>query len=149
MLNFFNSKKISIAITGGMLSTLAISTAALAQVERRLDVTPKTCSVSHSRIGDEPVRCQQYWVTYNPEDKSYGHHFLFNRSGSDRILLFSPEHWGDGESRDFEITGMMLVYDDERVFDEGSGRCQANTYGLHCSFYSFKLKGLLSVNIQF
>ena len=68
MLNFFNSKKISIAITGGMLSTLAISTAALAQVERRLDVTPKTCSVSHSRIGDEPVRCQQYWVTYNPED---------------------------------------------------------------------------------
>lgn len=149
MLNFFNSKKNLIAITGGMLSTLAISTAALAQVEKRLDVIPKNCSVSHSRIGEKPIKCERYLVTFNPEDKSYGHHFAFSRSGNDRILLFSPKHWGQTKSRDFEITGMILMYEDEKVFDEGSGRCQANTYGLHCSFYSFKLEGLLSIDIQF
>lgn len=136
-------------ISGGMLSTLTISTVTLAQVKKYLDITPKTCSVSHSRIGDAPVQCQKYWLTFNPENKSSGHHFLFTSSGNDRILLFSPDSWGDPKARDFEITGMLLMYDDKQVFDEGSGRCKIDTYGLNCTFYSFKLEGLLKIDLRF
>ncbi len=149
MLNFSNAKRTIIAMTGGILSSLMISTPVLAEAKVIFQKYVSDCTIFYSGT-DNPAKCRQYAVTYDPSNETYGHHFIFDSSGRRSIMLFSPE-FSMPERREamFKITGILINNDGEKVTSRGNGRCKLNTSVLNCNFYDFQTQEMLNVNVKF
>ncbi|MGK7941556.1 MAG: hypothetical protein AB4062_15680 [Crocosphaera sp.] len=149
MLNFFNAKNTFMAITGGLVSTLIISIPIVAKAEVIFKKYVPNCTIYYSGIPDS-VRCREYVVTRDNQNQTYGHHFVFNRSRTKSIMLFSPNFSiPDRTEVMFKITGIMLNNGSKKIMSQGSGRCKFNLYSLNCNYYDFDTEEILNINIKF
>ena len=149
MLNFSKAKRAVIAMTGGILSSLMISTPVLAEAEIILRKSVSDCSIYYSGLADS-LNCRRYVVTYHRESETYAHHFIFDSSGRKSIMLFSPDSWVPGGKEVMsKITSVTINNNGKKVRAQGNGRCKLNVSLVSCNFYEFKTDEILNVNVKF